>query len=188
MPGEEFNFLPTTQQIFWLIEAVYVCGQSYAFRKRLEQGAGIFDRLRNWLAVKLWHRRRKKGETDWALEVANFRNYLNQGRLTTQYKERKEGFPFMPIAEALDAKGRSLGSPYDALLVSFLIREMRFTEAQAMEYPLALAEIYYLAAAERDGGVRVLNWFETQFEEKCQEMEKAMASKPKTESADKQSV
>lgn len=181
MSEEEYNSLPTTQQIYWLIEAVYVCGQSYAFRKRLEQGAGTIDRLRNWMAVKAWHWRRRREKTDWALETANFRNYLNQGKLTTEYKHRREGFPFMPIAEALDSKGRSLGAPYDALLVSFLMREMRFTEAQAMEYPLALAEIYYLTSAERDGGVRVLNWFETQFEEKCQAMEKEMEARAKDE-------
>lgn len=176
---DEFNALATSQQIYWLIEAVYVCGQSYAFRKRLEQGAGWFDRMRNSIAVHLWHRRRSKGETDWALEVAKFRIYLNQGRLTTEYKHRREGFPFMPIAPSLDSKGRSLGAPYDALLVSFLMRDMHLTEEQAMEYPLALAETYYLTAHERDGGVRILNLVETAFEERCQQMQKELDEKAK---------
>lgn len=182
MPEEEFNGLPFEKQVFWLLEAVYVCGQSFAHRKFLESEAGVLDRARNWFAVKLWHWRRRRSDPNWSAELADFRIYLNTSRLTTDYKNRREGYPFMPVGQVADSKGRALGAPYDAMLIQFLIRKMGKTEAEAMEYPLALAEAHYFTALERDGGIRVLNSFETQFEEKCIELEKTM---PKEELAPK---
>ena len=169
MPEAEFNLLPFANQVFYLLEAVYVCGQSYAHRIKLEQGAGIVDRFLNWLKVKAWHWRRKREETDWALELANFRNYLNSSRLITDFKSKREGFPFLPIVASPDAKGRPMGAPYDASLIQFLIREMRVEPKAAFEYPLALAEVNYLAWLEREGGLRILNAFEMEFEEYCRE-------------------
>jgi len=174
MPESEFNLLPFANQVFHLLEAVYVCGQSYAHRKKLEQGAGPIDRLLNWIKVKAWHRRRKREETDWALELSNFRAYLNAARLVTDPKTKKDGQPFLPTASTPDAKGRALGTPYDASLLQFLIRELRVSEVDAYEYPLALAEIHYLSWLEREGAIRILNAFETEFEEYCRvENEKA---------------
>lgn len=169
MPEADFNLLPFANQVFYLLEAVYVCGQSYAHRIKLEKGAGIIDRFLNWLKVKAWHRRRKREETDWALELANFRNYLNSSRLITDFKGQREGFPFLPTVAAPDAKGRALGAPYDTSLVQFLIRELRLSAEQAFEYPLALAEVHYLTWLEREGGLRILNAFEMEFEEYCRE-------------------
>jgi len=186
MPEAEFNLLPFATQVFWLLEAVYVCGQSYAHRKTLEQGAGPIDRLINWLKVKAWHRRRKRGETDWALELANFRNYLSSSRLITEFKSRREGFPFLPTVASPDAKGRPMGAPYDVSLVQFLMRELRLTSEEAHEYPLALAEIHYLSWMEREGGLRILNAFEMEFEDYCrEENEKAakLAAAKKAEQA-----
>jgi hypothetical protein len=181
MPEAEFNLLPFATQVFWLLEAVYVCGQSYAHRKQLEQGAGVLDRFLNWFKVKAWHRRRRREDTDWALELANFRNYLNTARLITDYKGRRDGFPFMPIGSVPDSKGRSLGAPHDASLLQFLIRELRLTPTEAHEFPMALAEMHYLSWLEREGGIRILNAFETEFEEYCQaEDKKAAALKTKT--------
>jgi len=169
MPESEFNLLPFSNQVFWLLEAVYVCGQSYSHRKKLEQGAGIIDRFLNWVKVKAWHRRRKREETDWALELANFRNYLNSSRLITDFKSRREGFPFLPTIPSPDAKGRPLGAPFDACLLQFLIREFRLTPEEAHEYPLALAEAHYLSWLEREGGLRIMNAFDMEFEDYCRE-------------------
>lgn len=169
MPEADFNLLPFSEQVFWLLEAVYACGQSYAHRKKLEQGAGIIDRFLNWVKVKAWHRRRKREETDWALELAHFRNYLNSSRLITDFNSQREGFPFLPITASPDAKGRALGAPYDVSLIQYLIREHRLTPEAAFEYPLALAEVNYLAWLEREGGLRILNAFEMEFEEYCRE-------------------
>lgn len=175
MPESDFNLLPFEVQVFHLLKAVYICGQSYSHRKRLEQGAGLTARLFNWLAVKVWHWRRKREETDWALELANFRNYLGAARLITEYNDKRDGFPFLPTIAAPDAKGRALGAPHDALLIQFLVREFHLSPEAAHEHPLALAEVHYLSWLEREGGLRILNAFETEFEEYCaEENEKAL--------------
>jgi hypothetical protein len=62
-----------------------------------------------------------------------------------------------------------------------LIRELRLTQEEAHEYPLALAEVHYLSWLEREGGLRILNAFEMEFEEYCREgnekLEKLAAEK-----------
>jgi hypothetical protein len=164
---QDFNALPFDKQVFWLIESVYTCAQSYAYRKRLESGDA--SRLEIWwhnFKVSAWHRRWKRRKTDWPLEIAKFKNYLAASRVITDFKEKLEGFPFIPIQPNPDAKGRELGSPYDAALIQFLISSgLCPNEAAAFEYPLARARVHYLTHLEQEGNLRVMNAFEIEFEE-----------------------
>jgi len=167
---EGFNARTSVEQHFWLIEGVYTCAQSYAARTALENGmAGAWARWRNRLAVRAWHWRRQRAKTDWALELANFRNYLAAARICTSFEDRREGFPFMPTMEAAgEERGRLLGGPWDAAIMQFLVRERLCADAAAaLEFPLALAQAHYLTWQEREGGLRILNADEMEFKEQC---------------------
>lgn len=171
-PPADFNLLPFERQTFWLIEAIYTCAQSFAMRQRLEKAPGFsVARLRNRLAVWCWHRRRKRAKLNWPRETAKFQNYLASARIITEYKEKREGCPFMPTTAGPDAKGRALGAPCDAALIQFLCRELHMTEAAALEYPLGLAQAHYLTFLEREGNLRILNAFEMEFEDMTVELD-----------------
>src|SRR5208283_5190066 len=132
---EEFNQLPYAEQILWIIEAVYICAKSCRERTRLEYASLLgWRQVVNWLDVKGWHWRRKGSpvgcwklkahlsrQLDWAVELVHLRNYFNSARVITDYDERKKGFPWLPCTRSEDAKGRSLGAPFEAILIQFLI-------------------------------------------------------------------
>ena len=166
----EFNKLPDETRIFWLIESVTVCNQTYDFRQQLEK-APTRRMLRQFnRASKQWRKLREKSQAAylkqadnslagwWAAETAEFRNYLNASRIITDYKLRRDPFPFLPCASVPDAKGRTFGAPYEAQLIQFLIHSRLCADnAAAMEYPFALAEMHYLTHLEREGALQIMN-------------------------------
>ena len=171
----DFNLLPFARQNFWLVEAVYVCAQSFAGRQRLEKEPTRWALWQNRRLVRKWHRHIRRAEGGvrtgvpglayWALEAAKFRNYLAGARIITEFEERREGFPFMPVTGMPEADGRSLGGPTDAALLQFLVRELRLDLAAALEYPLGLAQAHYLSHLERTGNLRIMNADEMEFKE-----------------------
>ena len=114
----------------------------------------------------------------WSTEVAKFRNYLAASRLATEFDERRDGFPFLPVNGAPEAEGRALGGPYDAALIQFIIRELRLSISEAMEYPFGLAQAHFLVWGERQGNIRILNSDETTFREQnaLRDLEEAKAA------------
>ena len=245
----EFNKLPDETRIFWLIESVTVCNQSYANRKLLEKGQSnwfswIFNKLRSDFRYRRWRKEREKSQLEfttgkkpalkrvkavkflilmillccawkagrftgwlvvsgfhhhffrgltgwlmiafagwmtfqtfrlkpkikpkesvrdlsgwWAAETAEFRNYLSASRIITDFKSRRDPFPFLPCASVPDAKGRTFGAPYEAQLIQFLIRSRLCVDTEAaMEYPFALAEMHYLTYLEREGALQIMNY------------------------------
>jgi hypothetical protein len=174
----EYNELSKEGQIHWLIESVTICNQTYAYRKQLEQNPTRFMLWRQrrdsakWRRIRTYLQNEYKRETGapdligyWANELAAFRNYYNSHRVVTELKARRDPFPFLPCQPATDAKGRSLGAPYDATLIQFLIRAgLCRDEATALEYPFAKAEVHYLTHLEREGALRIMNPDEVQFE------------------------
>ena len=165
----QFNSLPFEEQIVWLLESVYVCAQTAAYRKNLEASSRYsWARFRTWIAVKVWHRRRKSAAVDWALEILNFRNYLNSSRVITEWDDKREGFPFLPCLAADGERGRSLGGPYDPTLIQFLISSgICRDETAALEYPFGAAQVHYLTHLEREGALKIVNAKEMEFEEDC---------------------
>lgn len=174
MEESDFNNIPFEKQCFWLIESVYTCAQSHAFRRRFESGSvGHIELWWHRRKVSSWHRRRKREcpkradsvKDYWAVEIAKFRNYLNLSRVIEDFNARREGFPFLPTNSMPNSDGRALGGPYDAALIQFLTDRLGVTEAQAFEYPLARAQIHYLTWLEREGNLRILNATEMEFRE-----------------------
>ena len=198
--GDEsaFNNLPSETKIFWIIESVALCNQTYAYRMQLEKEPTKAILKAQAKTSKLWRNFRAKSQAEflaaaradtnripdlnewWALEIAQFRNYLNSSRIITDFKFKREPFPFLPCGPMPDAnKGRSLGGPYESTLIQFLLNA-KFVQnaAEAMEYPFALAEMHYLTHLEREGHIKILNADEIEFKEMCEvrDMEAAKAA------------
>jgi len=168
MPEADYGQLGFEEQIKWLKAAVNVCSLPMFpnWRTRLQW------HWRNWRAERAW---RRFSPFDWALETAKFRIYIDQSRIITEFKDQREGFPFMPTLPMPDASGRSLGGPYDAALLQFLVREFRLDLREALQFPLAQAQIHFLTWLEREGNLRVMNAFETEFEEESARLDLAAA-------------
>ena len=183
----EFNKLPSETKIFWIIESVSICNQTYADRMQLEKSPNKAmikqlakdtkkcRKLREQSQAEFLKASRSAGKVPdlndwWALEIAQFRNYLNSARIVTDFKFKREPFPFLPCGPMPDAeKGRSRGGPYDATLIQFLISARLVNNAaEAMEYPVALAEVHYLTYLEREGALRIFNTEEIEFKESCE--------------------
>jgi hypothetical protein len=186
----EFNKLPSdgeAGQKFWLIRSVAVCNQTFAYRIQLEREPTKEILKAEEKTGKDWMAARAKSQDEflaaaradtsripdlnewWALELAQFRNYINSSRIVTDFKFKREPFPFLPCEPMPDAtKGRALGGPYESTLIQFLLNA-RFVQdmAAAMEYSFALAEMHYLTHLEREGAIRILNAQEIEFKETC---------------------
>lgn len=177
---DAFADLPFAEQTHWLIEAVYVCAQSFAYRQQLEKNPTRWMLIQNAWRVRAWHRRhRHYGVTDWMADIAKFRTYLAGARLQTDYQAHHEspesGQAFIPVTAATAEVGRSLGSPYDAVLIQFLIGKLRLSLAEAMEYPVALAHLHHLVHLEREGALKILNGQEIDFKDWCRAQDEADA-------------
>jgi len=154
----DYRQLDFAEQIKWLKAAVNVCSLPMFPNRR--------TRLQwHWRNRRATAARKHFTPADWAQETAKFYTYHNQARITTEFKDRREGFPFMPTMPMPEASGRSLGGPYDAALLQFLVREFRLDLREALQFPLAQAQIHFLTWLEREGNLRVMNAFETEFEE-----------------------
>lgn len=187
--GDEaaFNQLPSETKIFWLIESVTVCNQTCAYRMQLEKEPTKAILKAQTKTSKLWRKLREKSQAEflksasadtvkipdlnewWTLEFAQFRNYLNSSRIITDFKFKREPFPFLPLGTVEDAKGRQCGGPHEGTLIQFLINANLVKNAdEAMEYPFALAEIHYFIRLEREGAIKILNTDEIEFKEMCE--------------------
>ncbi len=161
----EFDKLPLETKIFWLIDSVTTCNQTYAHRCKLEKSPTRWMLFKFWRDSRRWRAMRAREQAKfadpndyWSKEIEKFRRYLDSSRIITDYNSRRDGFPFLPCGSMADAKGRALGGPYDATLTQFLIKARLCTDsASAMEYPFALAEIHYLTHLEREGSIRIFN-------------------------------
>lgn len=137
---EDFDRLSSLQQIHALMFALEVCAP---------------QRPRWWL-WKILHR-----QPNWALGVAEFRNYLEAGRrslpvLSAENKEDAEAYDIANGGDGLEA-GRELGSPTIAHLIHYAIAELRLTHAEALESPYGYVAGLYLAQLEAKGQLFVEN-------------------------------
>ncbi len=126
-----------------LIRAVWTCSLTWK-----EIRGGRADWLKP-LKLAIWTARLTRMDFDQA-ETA-FRDYLLLGSdLAPTDRDPKD-------------TSRPLGGPHLARLILFLIRELRKTEEEAFDYPMALANWHYATWLEKEGAVRVLNEDEVGF-------------------------
>ena len=187
----DFDLLPFETQTAWLIEVVTVCNQTFSWRRGLESGekpeieksfkksAEVWSGIRETEQKKFLAENQKSTLADWwALEIAKFRNYIASQTVITDLESRRDPFPFLPCASVPEATGRTLGSPYDASLIQFLLgSRLCQTEAEAYEYPFALAEMHYLTHLEHEGSLRVLNNDEIRLHERMEAFDLDLARK-----------
>ena len=187
----DFDALPFETQTKWLIEAVTVCNQSFAWRRGLESGLqpeiekAFTKSSKEWADVRLAAQKQFEIENPkssladwWSLEIAKFRNYIASQSVVTNYDDRRDPFPFMPCQSVPDSSGRTMGSPYDASLIQFLLKSgLCQTEAEAMEYPVGLAEMHYLTHLEHEGALQVMNNDEIETREKMEAFDLELARK-----------
>lgn len=155
MTPEEFLKLPIENQCAAVISAALTCYRGWVDNHKPEK--------------HLWFWRWMNRNTDYPFAIAQFRTYRAAGSM-------------MPPVVQLDGKnaGRSLGAPFHAALIQFLMK-MGKTETEAYDYPLGLAQFHYYTNAEREGGLKIVNAAETEFEEYCRrEDEKAAKAKEAT--------
>jgi len=162
---KDFNALPFETQIMWLIEAVTICNQTYAYRREFE-ASPTWKMIRQALRdAKKWRKLRAKAESKsadlmayWSGEILAFRNYLSASTLITEFDQRRDPFPFLPCKSKPDADGRTFGGPYDATLMQFLLQSrLCASRAECLEFPFAEAEMHYLTHLEREGALDIFN-------------------------------
>ncbi len=179
----DFDLLPFEEQIRWLIEAVTVCNKSYAWRRQLENDeTGDLEKKFKADSKKWADLREEASKADpigyWPAEVAKFRNYIASQTVITQLDHRRDPFPFLPCQSAPEATGRTLGSPYDASLIQFLLTSrLCADEAAAMEYPFGLAEMHYMTHLEHEGALRVMNNDEIRLKDRMEAFDLDLAQK-----------
>ena len=179
----DFDSLPFETQTAWLIEAVTVCNKSFAWRRQLENDETGEIEKKFKADSKKWADLREKDSAGdvtayWPAEIAKFRNYIASQTVITDIEHRRDPFPFLPCTSVPEATGRSLGSPYDASLIQFLVASrLCQNEAEAMEYPFGAAEMHYLTHLEHEGALRVMNNEEIQLREKMEAFDLAWAKR-----------
>ena len=137
----EFNALTSEKQVSELVKAVLIC---CARRPK-------FIRLWEWLYQ----------DCDFALAIADFRNYLAEGRammssLSPSSEEDKEAYEIASKGEKLEG-GRALGSPMISQMILFAIKELRTTQDEALDAPFGHLGNLYLAHLESLGAIAVEN-------------------------------
>lgn len=129
---EDFNKLTIEQQCAAVIEAALICSRTWKQNQRQHK----------WVKLWGWFIRKE----DFALAIAEFRIY------------RAEGSTWPMIAPLDDSeKGRELGSPYLARILSYATTVYG---ENALDAALGLSQWLYFAHAESEGACRVENEME----------------------------
>ncbi len=165
-----FNALPNSEQQRAVKEAAWICSNTI---ERNESQPFLFFKVKLWL----WQIRNE----NYPLAIAEMRNYLAIGGfISTDSNSSTPGALTMPLEPvASETPGRALGAPFEATLIQFLIKSLHKTEAEAMNYPFALAQFHYYTHCEREGGLQIVNHAEIAFSEYCrQEDAKEAAQNP----------
>ena len=136
-----FDELPMAEQVKAITFAALVCA----------------DQPPRW--HRLWRWRNRKA--NWALEIAEFRNYLDSARkimpaMSADDEADAEAYEIANRGEKMTS-GRGLGSPFIAQLITFCLQDMRLTYAEALESPFGVVANLYFAAMESKGQIYVEN-------------------------------
>lgn len=122
-----------------LMMAALVCSQSFADGQKLlrdPKGGGWQVTLWRWLALR--------HKNPFAEEL-KFTEYLNRGAWSpATARSREKGWVY-----------RELKAPRVWRLIPFLCRNLGLTESEALDFPLARANAYFAAEADREGTIEL---------------------------------
>lgn len=149
-----------------LILGVFICSQSWAEWQAWRQSwkLPVFLRVWGWMYRKF----------DVKAEGERFAGYLRDG----------ETIPELSVP----GSGKTLVSPWENRIKLFLVRELRLSAAEAMDYPLALAWQEYCAHGEREGFLTLLSDAEKEsldfvHSDRCKEMLRKAKEQAQSEQA-----
>lgn len=163
---EGFNGLPLIQQLQAIGQAAWTCSNTW----RENQGQPLL-----WLKSKIWERNNRR--SDFALAIADFRNYREAGC----------SYPPTPTAEAdtiangdESGKGREIGGPFLARLYNHIAalpdREILVHGSSAFDFPMGFATFLYFSHLEAEGELKIENSKEAQIREELIGHKKALAA------------
>ena len=137
----EFDALPMPKQVFALAFAVQICAVKPPKWK------------------KIWQFRTRNA--DYALEIAEFRNYLAAGRrmmpvMSSSDESDKEAYEIGNKGEKLEG-GRCLGSPMIGSMILFGINHMKVDQDAVLDAPYGYLANLYLTYLESKGAVAIEN-------------------------------
>ena len=149
-----------------LVHGVFFCCQNYAEGKAALADPKLEKKLAKWGEVC--------GKDLWGVEKGKIKlRFREKAVLFAEYLREGSGRPeLMPSTEET-GESRVPGAPLLLLLRIFLMREMRLTHEEAMNYPFALACHEYFAWHEQNGAAKIANSEEL---EKLSEHEEAADS------------
>lgn len=120
-----------------LMLAALICSQTFAEGQKLlrdPKGGGWQVSLWKWLATR--------NRNQFAEEL-KFTDYLNAGTWSpATVRNREPGMVY-----------RELKAPRTWRLIPFLCRNLGLTEAEALDFPIARANAYFAAEADREGTI-----------------------------------
>ena len=167
----QFAELPLEQQIYAAKRAVLICSQGW----RENHGRQKWLRLWGWLTRR----------SDYALAIAEFRNYMIMGR----------ALPATPSKHAIEVlygkdeeKGRAMGSPLMAQLYNYVcanLGKFNLTTATAWDAPYSLAGMLCFAELENEGRMRIENAAEAAEQAELEKLEREVEDESKLESLTK---
>jgi hypothetical protein len=108
---------------------------------------------------RIWLWDRLNRHQDLALAAADFQNYRRAGSTLPQVKDSPH-------------TGRDHGAPSLASLLQFVIARLEYP-GSAYDYPLGLAYWHFATEKEQDGAILIPNEGEIDFEDWCQEQDRA---------------
>lgn len=155
---EEFNALPMPQQKFAVTFAATLCASSKP------------------PINALWRWSRRKA--DYAVEIALFRIYLEEGRkamptLSSSNDLDREAYEISNRGEKM-GNGRSIGAPLLAQLILFCLTQLRLTYEEALESPYGAVVNLYFTHLESHGHLYVENYDEREARAEMQKHRKTV--------------
>jgi hypothetical protein len=161
---DDFDTLPLAEQILAVKSAALICCQTW----RQNQTRHRWLRLWGWLTRK----------SNYALAIAEFRNYLDEAHRLLPIPGREED----EIANGeRDDHGRESGAPFLAQLLNYISAFQHFS-ISAFDFPYPLASALYLAHLESEGRIRIANRKETEIAMEMNEHRAAVAAEEAAES------
>ncbi len=128
--------------------AVLICSRTWEELRTM--------RAERWLGLDLWLWRKRTRKLDVAHETEKFVAYRAAGLLE---------FPLSTIVRPdRGPTPRLPGGPFILRLQQWLMRELRFSEAAAWDYPVGLAKMRWATHWEQEGGLDIYNAHDAEFD------------------------
>lgn len=198
----EFDAIPEAQQRQAIVGAVDICSQTWG---EYAESASLLAARPKWHQFGLRRRQKRLRSiwrrwqaalarlepTDWAIAVAEFRNYVHDGRKCLPALSADDPDDVLAIAATGEGEklepGRSMGSPSLAHLISFAIEAdlaRHVGVSVVFDVPFSLCANLHLARLEDKGSIYIRNEKEHGAREEAEACRKAALAESEAEKAE----